>query len=112
MQRNGFMLLEALLMCALLLMTWFVVTQGAVQAIVQEQRIQLRARALIIAQDTLEHLRTRLLSCKNQTFTRDTMQVAITCQKLVAPEGLCKVWVKVLDAQAAQLVALTCVVRA
>lgn len=79
--RDGFVVWEALVTCALVLLAWYMIMQCAVQGIRVEQDTQKRAQALVLASSTIERLRAGKLALKNQSFTQDMVQVVVVCQK-------------------------------
>jgi len=100
MNRKGFILLEAMATCALVMLTWYFITQCSVQAIALEQQVEKRAVALIAASSGIEKLRAGVYPLKNQTITENGMQIIISCEQKIFTELLQVINVKVLkDAQ-------------
>lgn len=100
MNRKGFILLEAMATCALMMLTWYFITQCAVQAITLEAHVESRSKALIAAHTTIEKLRAGLYPLKNQTVTENGMQIVVSCNQKLYAELLYIVMVKVIvDAQ-------------
>ncbi|MBY0110156.1 MAG: hypothetical protein K2X90_03540 [Candidatus Babeliaceae bacterium] len=92
---KGFVLLEAMATCALVMFTWYVITQCAVQAIALEAQVEKKAKALIAANSTIEKLKSGLLLLKNQTITDNGMEIVVSCEQKLYAELLQIVMVKV-----------------
>ncbi len=100
LEQEGFVLLEAIATCALVMLTWYFITQCAVQAIMLEHQVEKRATALGTACSVIEKLRAGVYSLKNQTITENGMQIIVSCEQKLYAEFLHVVMVKVLsDAQ-------------
>jgi hypothetical protein len=100
MNRKGFILLEGMVTCALVMLTWYVITQCAVQAITLQRQVEKKAMALVAASTTLEKLKAGVYPLKNQTVTEHTMQIQVTCEKKLYAELLYSAVVKVfIDTQ-------------
>ncbi len=97
MSRNGFVLLEAIATCALVMLTWHVITQCAVQAIVLEQQVEKKANALIAASSAIEKLRAGVYPLKNQTITENSVQIIVSCEQKYLTEMLQVISVKVVQ---------------
>lgn len=79
--RSGFIMLEAIATCALVMLTWYVITQCAVQAAALERQVEGRVTALVAASTTLEKLRAGVYPLKNQTVTENGLPVIVSCQQ-------------------------------
>lgn len=93
---EGFVLLEAMAACALVMLTWYFITQCAVQAMVLETQVEKKTNALIAANTTIEKLRIGRYSLKNQTITQDNVQIVVSCEQKLYSEMLQVIKVKVL----------------
>lgn len=69
-RKTGFMLLECLVTCFIVMLTWFYITNCAVQALTIEQQIESKIAAFIAASTTLEKLRAGVYPLKTQTITQ------------------------------------------
>ena len=99
------MLLEAMATCALVMLTWYAITQCAVQALALEKQSEKKAVALIAATTTIEKLRAGVYPLQNRTITQDALQIVVSCEQKLYTELLYIVMVKVL-ADAQELVCL------
>lgn len=79
------MLLESVVTCAIVMITWYLLVQCAVQAIVLEQQIEQKIQGLSLASTTIEKLRSGAYQLKDQVITQDALTVTVACtQKLCA----------------------------
>ncbi len=79
--RKGFILLESLVTCSIVLITWYLITHCAVQAIVLEQRIEQKIKALALASVIIEKIRSGAYAPRDFTLDQEGMQVAVTCMQ-------------------------------
>ncbi len=78
---SGFILIESVLTCALIMLAWYLITQCAVQALTLEQRIEQKIGALVLASTTIEKLRSGIHPLKDQTIKEHDMLIVITFGK-------------------------------
>ncbi len=93
---KGFVLLEAVATCALVMITWHLITHCAVQALVLEKEVEKKANALIAATSIIEKLKAGILPLKSHIVTQQGMQIHITCEQELFAQLLQVIMVKVL----------------
>lgn len=80
-KHKGFILLEAMVSCALVMLTWYAITLCAVQAIALKVQVENKGKALIAASTCIEKLRAGVYPLKNQTIIENGFKVIVACEQ-------------------------------
>lgn len=94
-KKNGFMLIESLVTCAIIMVTWYAIIQCAVQAIALEQQIERKIAGISCASTIIEKLRSGAYPLKNNVIILNGLHATITCTKKLCAELLFLVTVTV-----------------